>query len=293
MIKTLSERILVLDGAIGTELMRRGGKGCLEAMVLENEAAVVAVHESYLDAGADIITTDTLCADALCLEQYGLSERSYDIARRGAEIARACADRYSDSDRKRFVAGSVGPSTRNISLANDVTEEQLGDAYETVLRGLLDGGVDCILLETVMDARNASIAIERCRQLNAEIPVVVSGVLSRMAGRVANGATVATFLKELPMDQIAVVGFNCSNGPQAMSTALEVLAIECDKPVVAYPSAGDPAVSAEKFVSGMEDFCRKGLVNIVGGCCGTTPEYISLLSQMVSKHAPRAVTVGV
>lgn len=292
MIKTLSERILVLDGAMGTELMRRGGKGCLEAMVLENEAAVAAVHESYLDAGADIITTDTLCADALCLGEYGLSERSYEIARRGAEIARGCADRYSVPDKKRFVAGSVGPSTRNISLANDVTEEQLGDAYEAVLRGLLDGGVDAILLETVMDARNASIAIERCRQLNTEIPVVVSGVLSRMAGRVANGATVATFLKELPMDQIAVVGFNCSNGPQAMSTALEVLAIECDKPVVAYPAAGEPAVGAGKFVGGMEDFCRKGLVNIVGGCCGTTPEYISLLSQMVSKYAPRAVTVG-
>lgn len=285
--KALAERILVLDGAVGTELMRRGGRGCLEAMVLDNEAAVAAVHESYLDAGADIVTTDTLCADALCLEHYGLSERSYEIARRAAEIARACVERYSAGSRRRFVAGSVGPSTRNISLANDVTEEQLGDVYETVIRGLLDGGVDLILVETVMDSRNASIAVERCRRLNAEIPIAVSAVLSRLEGRVANGAPIATFLKELPMDDIALVGFNCSNSPRAMGASLETLAAGCDKPIVAYPAAGEPAVSAEAFARGMEEFCRKGLVNVVGGCCGTTPEYISRLSRMASRYAPR------
>lgn len=285
--KALAERILVLDGAVGTELMRRGGRGCLEAMVLDNEAAVAAVHESYLDAGADIVTTDTLCADALCLEHYGLSERSYDIARRAAEIARACVERYSAGSRRRFVAGSVGPSTRNISLANDVTEEQLGDVYETVIRGLLDGGVDLILVETVMDSRNASIAVERCRRLNAEIPIAVSAVLSRLEGRVANGAPIATFLKELPMDDIALVGFNCSNSPRAMGASLETLAAGCDKPIVAYPAAGEPVVGAEAFARGMEEFCRKGLVNIVGGCCGTTPEYISRLSRMASRYAPR------
>lgn len=286
--KALAERILVLDGAVGTELMRRGGRGCLEAMVLDNEAVVAAVHESYLDAGADVITTDTLCADALCLEHHGLSERSYDIARRAAEIARSCTERNSAGSRRRFVAGSVGPSTRNISLANDVTEEQLGDVYETVIRGLLDGGVDLILVETVMDSRNASIAVERCRRLNADIPIAVSAVLSRLEGRVANGAPIATFLKELPLEQITVVGFNCSDSPRAMGASLETLAAECDKPVVAYPAAGEPAVGAEAFARGMEEFCRKGLVNIVGGCCGTTPEYISLLSRMASRYAPRA-----
>lgn len=285
--KALAERILVLDGAVGTELMRRGGCGCLEAMVLDNEAAVAAVHESYLDAGADIVTTDTLCADALCLEHHGLSERSYEIARRAAEIARACVERHSAGSRRRFVAGSVGPSTRNISLANDVTEEQLGDVYETVIRGLLDGGVDLILVETVMDSRNASIAVERCRRLNAKIPIAVSAVLSRLEGRVANGAPIATFLKELPMDDIALVGFNCSNSPRAMGASLETLAAGCDKPIVAYPAAGEPAVGAEAFARGMEEFCRKGLVNIVGGCCGTTPEYISRLSSMASRYAPR------
>lgn len=285
--QALKEHILVLDGAVGTELMRRGGCGCLEAMVLDNEAAVAAVHESYLDAGADIVTTDTLCADALCLEHYGLSERSYEIARRAAEIARACVERYSAGSRRRFVAGSVGPSTRNISLANDVTKEQLGDVYETVIRGLLDGGVDLILVETVMDSRNASIAVERCRRLNAEIPIAVSAVLSRLEGRVANGAPIATFLKELPMDDIALVGFNCSNSPRAMGASLETLAAGCDKPIVAYPAAGEPAVGAEAFARGMEEFCRKGLVNVVGGCCGTTPEYISRLSRMASRYAPR------
>lgn len=285
--QALKEHILVLDGAVGTELMRRGGRGCLEAMVLDNEAAVAAVHESYLDAGADIVTTDTLCADALCLEHHGLSERSYEIARRAAEIARACVERYSAGSRRRFVAGSVGPSTRNISLANDVTEEQLGDVYETVIRGLLDGGVDLILVETVMDSRNASIAVERCRRLNAEIPIAVSAVLSRLEGRVANGAPIATFLKELPMDDIALVGFNCSNSPRAMGASLETLAAGCDKPIVAYPAAGEPAAGAEAFARGMEEFCRKGLVNVVGGCCGTTPEYISRLSSMASRYAPR------
>ena len=143
--KALKEHILVLDGAVGTELMRRGGRGCLEAMVLDNEAAVAAVHESYLDAGADIVTTDTLCADALCLEHHGLSERSYEIARRAAEIARACVERYSAGSRRRFVAGSVGPSTRNISLANDITE---------------DGFAQCV------DRRGAVPSVE-CRDSNS------------------------------------------------------------------------------------------------------------------------------
>ena len=138
-----------------------------------------------------------------------------------------------------------------------------------------------------MDSRNAAIAAERCRKLDAGVPVAVSAVLSRLEGRVANGAPIATFLKELPMEDIAVAGFNCSDSPRAMGASLEMLAALCGKPVAAYPAAGEPSVGAEKFVRGMEEYCRKGLVNIVGGCCGTTPEYISLLSRMAAKHAPR------
>ncbi len=285
--KTLMERIMVLDGAVGTELMRHGGKGCLEAMTLENGAAVAAVHESYLEAGADIITTNTLCADALCLESYGLADKSYEIARRSAEIARACAAKYSQPQRPRFVAGSVGPTTRNISLATDLTEERLREVYETLIRGLLDGGAEIILVETVMDSRNAAIAVEQCRRLNAGIPVIVSAVLSRLEGRVASGAPIATFLKELPMDSIDVVGFNCSEGPRPMSASLEVLAAECSKPIAAYPAAGPSPALPESFARGMEAFCRRGLVNIVGGCCGTTPEYVRLLSRMAMRYSPR------
>lgn len=282
----LGRKIVVLDGAMGTLLLSRGAKGCLEMLNVDNAAEVVAIHEAYLEAGADIITTNTTCADALCLAEYGLQERSYGLARAGAELARTAADKYSTTEHPRYVAGSVGPTTRNLTLANDTTAEAMAEVYSTVIRGLIDGGVDIILVETVMDARNASVAIEECRNIDANIPIIVSAVLSRIEGRVASGATIAKFVEDLPMEDIAVIGFNCTNGVKPIESAIKALSAITSKPIVAYPAAGQPMVAANRFSKELEQLCRAGMLNIVGGCCGTTPEYTSYLTKMASRWRP-------
>lgn len=282
----LGRKIVVLDGAMGTLLLSRGAKGCLEMLNVDNAAEVVAIHEAYLEVGADIITTNTTCADALCLAEYGLQERSYELARAGAELARAAADKYSTTEHPRYVAGSVGPTTRNLTLANDTTAEAMAEVYSTVIRGLIDGGVDIILVETVMDARNASVAIEECRNIDANIPIIVSAVLSRIEGRVASGATIAKFVEDLPMEDIAVIGFNCTNGVKPIESAIKALSAITSKPIIAYPAAGQPMVAANRFSKELEQLCRAGMLNIVGGCCGTTPEYTSYLTKMASRWRP-------
>ncbi len=286
-IEHIAKRILLLDGAVGTRLMERGASGCLEALCVTDPAAVAAVHEEYLEAGADIVTSDTMCADALCLKRYGLQSRSYELARAGAEIARAAAVKYSTAERPRFAAGSVGPTARNLSLATDIGPERMAEVYSEVIRGLLDGGADIILVETAMDAANVKIAVEECRKLNRDIPVMVSAVLSRIAGRVANGAPIATFLSDLPLDDIDVLGFNCSDGPAAAETSVAELASLCAKPLAVYPAAGDPPLSPHRFAKGMERMCRSGAVNVVGGCCGTTPSHIAQLAKVASRCRPR------
>lgn len=282
----LVRKILVLDGAMGTQLLARGAKGCLELLNVDNAAEVSSLHEAYLEAGADIITTNTVCADALCLAQYGLQERSYELARAGAELARAAADKYSTTEHPRFVAGSVGPTTRNLTLANDTTPEAVAEAYSTVIRALIDGGVDIILLESVMDARNATVAIEECRKINAEIPIVVSAVLSRIEGRVASGATIAKFMEDLPMEDVAVIGFNCTNGVKPIESAVKTLATISKKPIIAYPAAGQPLMAANRLCKELEQLCRAGALNIVGGCCGTTPEYTAQMAKMAARWRP-------
>ena len=282
----LVRKILVLDGAMGTQLLARGAKGCLELLNVDNAAEVSSLHEAYLETGADIITTNTVCADALCLAQYGLQERSYELARAGAELARAAADKYSTTEHPRFVAGSVGPTTRNLTLANDTTPEAVAEAYSTVIRALIDGGVDIILLESVMDARNATVAIEECRKINAEIPIVVSAVLSRIEGRVASGATIAKFMEDLPMEDVAVIGFNCTNGVKPIESAVRTLATISKKPIIAYPAAGQPLMAANRFCKELEQLCRAGALNIVGGCCGTTPEYTAQIAKMAARWRP-------
>lgn len=282
----LRRRILLLDGAMGTMLLAKGIKGCLELANVEQADVVADVHRAYLQAGADIITTNTTCADALCLQQYGLSERARELAKAGAEVARRVADEFSTTLQPRYVAGSVGPTTRNLTLANDVTAEELAAAYADVIGGLIEGGVDLILIETAMDAANVKIAIAECRKINSEIPIVVSAVLSRIAGRVASGATIDKFLEDIPLEEVSVIGFNCSNGVKVAEESLKMLAAKCDKPLILYPSAGQPIVAANRFAKEMETLCRAGLLNIVGGCCGTTPVYTESMAKMVQRWRP-------
>ena len=281
--KVLRQRILTLDGAMGTQLMARGVKGALELCNVEKPEAVEAVHAAYLEAGADIITTNTTCADALCLKEYGLHERSYELVKAGAEIARRVAERFSTTDKPRYVAGSVGPTSRNLTLANDIKREDVEAAYADVVRGLLDGGVDMILIETATDSANVTVAVEEVRKQNKEIPIIVSAVLARMEGRVASGATIAKFLEQIPLDEVSVVGFNCTNGVKPVESALKALAVATTKPIIAYPSVGQPAEPLSRYVKDMEQLCRAGLLNIAGGCCGTTPSHIAGIAKAAAR----------
>ena len=287
LIHSMRRGILTLDGAMGTQLLAQGKSGCLELLNVQEPATIAALHEEYLAAGADIITTNTTCADALCLAEYGLQERSRELAYEGAKIAREVADKFSTTERYRYVAGSVGPTTRNLTLANDTTPDCIAQAYATVIGALIDGGVDFILIETAMDSQNVKVAIEECRRINADIPIVVSAVLSRIEGRVASGATIVKFLEDIPLAEVTAIGFNCSDGVKAMASSLKLLAESCQKPIIAYPSAGREKLAANRFAKELEQLCRAGLINIVGSCCGTTPEHTKALAKVASRWRPR------
>ena len=285
----LRRKIVVLDGAMGTSLIAQGYKGSLELLNVETSAVVETLHEEYLKAGADIITTNTTCADALSLAEYGLQDRSYELARAGAGVARRVADSFSTTENPRFVAGAMGPTTRNITLANDTTAEQIAEAYAHVAAGLIDGGVDMILIETAMDAQNVTIAVEQVRRLSPDMPILVSAVLSRLSGRVASGATIAKFVEDIPMAQISAIGFNCSMGQKQLEDALKSLSEVCDKPLVVYPALSQPQEAPNRFVKPLETLCRGGWLNIVGGCCGTTPAHIENLAKMAARWRPRKI----
>ena len=282
-------KIVVLGGAMGTALIAKGYKGSLELLNVEAADVVGSLHEEYLKAGADMVTTNTTCADALSLKEYGLEERSYELSRAGAEVARKAVDKYSTTENPRFVAGAVGPTTRNITLANDTTEEQLAEVYATQIKGLIDGGVDLILIETAMDAANVRIAVEQARKLSPEMPIIVSAVLSRLEGRVASGATIAKFVEELPMEEILSVGFNCSMGEKQQAAALKALSAVSNKPVVLYPALSQPQEAPNRFLKPLDTLMRAGGVNIIGGCCGTTPAHIEALAKAAARWRPRKI----
>ena len=287
--RVLRRKIVVLDGAMGTALIAKGYKGSLELLNVEAADVVGSLHEEYLKAGADMVTTNTTCADALSLKEYGLAERSYELSRAGAEVARKAVDKYSTTENPRFVAGAVGPTTRNITLANDTTEGQLAEVYATQIKGLIDGGVDLILIETAMDAVNVRIAVEQVRKLSPEMPIIVSAVLSRLEGRVASGATIAKFVEELPMEEILSVGFNCSMGDKQQAAALKALSAVSNKPVVLYPALSQPQEAPNRFLKPLDTLMRAGGVNIIGGCCGTTPAHIEALAKAAARWRPRKI----
>lgn len=287
--RVLRRKIVVLDGAMGTALIAKGYKGSLELLNVEAADVVGSLYEEYLKAGADMVTTNTTCADALSLKEYGLEERSYELSRAGAEVARKAVDKYSTTENPRFVAGAVGPTTRNITLANDTTEEQLAEVYATQIKGLIDGGVDLILIETAMDAANVRIAVEQVRKLSPEMPIIVSAVLSRLEGRVASGATIAKFVEELPMEELLSVGFNCSMGEKQQAAALKALSAVSNKPVVLYPALSQPQEAPNRFLKPLDTLMRAGGVNIIGGCCGTTPAHIEALAKAAARWRPRKI----
>lgn len=320
----LAARILLLDGGLGTMIQQygfaeedyRGERfrewparlcGCNDLLALTRPEAVRAVHEKYLAAGADIVTTDSFNANAISLKDYGLEGYAYEISRAAAALARSAADEFTarNPQKPRFVAGSIGPTNRTASLsadvadpaAREVTFRQLVEAYSEQARGLVDGGADILLVETVFDTLNAKAALyavdKLSGELGRELPTMVSGTLADASGRTLSGQTVEAFCASVSHARLLSVGFNCAYGAKQLLPYLERLAAVAPFRISAHPNAGLPNVmggydeTPAMFAEDVGEYLRRGLVNIVGGCCGTTPEHIFELQKIVGGFAPR------
>ena len=312
------ERILLLDGALGTMIQRcgltpedfRGQRfashshsldGCNDILVLTRPDVIAGIHRQYLEAGADIISTDSFNANAISLAEYGLSPLAREIAREAARTARAEADRFTAADpsKPRFVAGSVGPTNKTSSLLCDpdnpdkreVSFQELADAYAEQIAGLAEGGADIILIETVFDTLNAKAALFAAAE--HDLPVMLSGTPADAAGRMLSGQTVEAFYTSVSHAPLFSIGFNCAFGAEKLMPFLQRLADIAEFRVSAHPNAGLPDIDGNyvqtprQFVAEVEKYMQQGLVNIIGGCCGTTPEHIRLLAAAVGNHAPR------
>lgn len=324
--EVLKERILVLDGGLGTmvqgfgleETDYRGErfagweiplKGCNDILVITSPDVLRQIHESYLAAGADIISTDSFNANAISLADYGLQDYAYEINREAAAVARSAADGFSERNpsKPRFVAGSVGPTSRTASISADVNDpasravtfDQLKEAYSVQVRGLIDGGADLIIIETVFDTLNAKAAVfavkEEGERRGADIPVMISGTLADASGRTLSGQVVEAFYASVAHAEPVSAGFNCAYGAKQMMPYLERLSEVCEYPVSAHPNAGLPNImggydeTPEMMADDVEEYMKRGLVNIIGGCCGTTPVHIEAIARRAKNYKPRQV----
>jgi 5-methyltetrahydrofolate--homocysteine methyltransferase len=302
----LAERVLVLDGATGTWIQGQnlaaadfGGEeyeGCNEHLVLTRPDVVRRMHASYLEAGADMVETDTFGATPLVLAEYGLAERAFEINERAAQLARESAAKFSTDRRPRFVAGSMGPTTRSVTVTGGVTFEALIEHFRTQAAGLLSGGADVLLLETAQDTRNLKAGLIGAEQAFAEVgwraPVMVSATIEPM-GTMLAGQAIDAFYASVMHAPLLSVGMNCATGPEFMTDHIRSLSGLAKTLVSCYPNAGLPDVEGryaetpEKLARHMTRFLEEGWVNIVGGCCGTTPAHIAALAKAAEGRKPR------
>ena len=302
----LSERILVLDGAMGTMLQQRnltdedfGGaalEGCNENLVRTRPDVVLDIHRKYFEAGADIVETNSFGGAPVVLAEYGLAADSHLLNKRAAELARQAADEFSSPEKPRFVAGSVGPTTKAITLTGGITFRELEANYYTQARGLVEGGVDLLLVETCQDTRNikaAILAIQRLsKEAGAEIPTIVSVTIEPM-GTMLAGQTVEAMWASLRHAKPLAFGMNCATGPEFMTDHIRTLSELTDAYVSCYPNAGLPDEEGKyletptSLASQLEKFIDLGWLNFVGGCCGTTEQHIRAIAQMTHGKKPR------
>jgi 5-methyltetrahydrofolate--homocysteine methyltransferase len=321
--KAASERILILDGAMGTQIQglgfheehfrgeRFGSCDCQlqgnnDLLTLTQPKAIEEIHYAYAMAGADILETNTFSSTTIAQADYGMEDAVYELNRDGARLARRAAIRAQQKDgRRRFVAGALGPTNRTASLSPDVnnpgyravTFDDLRIAYADQIRGLIDGGSDIILIETIFDTLNAKAAVFAAEEVFIEkgvhLPVMISGTITDLSGRTLSGQTPTAFWYSLRHAKPFTIGLNCALGANAMREHLAEIAGIADTFVCAYPNAGLPNEfgqydeSPEAMAAQIEDFAREGLVNVVGGCCGSTPEHIRAIAAAVAKHPPR------
>ena len=297
--EAMEKRILLLDGAMGTQLQRRGLSGNFDQLNLTRPDIIAEVHRAYIAAGADIIETNTFSSNRLSQKEYGLEDQVPQLATAGARIARAEAER---AGRPVWVAGSIGPTSKSLTLATDLADgdgrplsfEDLAAIYEEQVRALIIGGVDLLLIETCFDALNAKAALYAVSRVVWGFPVIVSVSPGDRAGRTLTGQTLEAFYTAVRHYPLTAFGLNCSLGAEQLLPLIEQVSAFCDVPVICYPNAGLPNEmglydeTPEKMAASIRKMAEAGLVNIVGGCCGTSPEHIAAEKAVVQGLAPRA-----
>ncbi len=322
----LENRILVLDGAMGTMIQRhfleeqdfRKGwfeghdfslKGNNDLLSLTRPDIIKSIHAEYFQAGADIAETNTFSGTTIAQADYGLEKSVYDINYYSAKIAKEVADEFSEREpnKPRFVAGSIGPTNRTASISPDVNDpgfrgitfDELVIAYSEQTNALMDGGVDILLVETVFDTLNAKAALfaidEVFEKRGVKIPIMVSGTITDQSGRTLTGQTTEAFLISIAHMDLLSVGLNCALGASMMRPYLQVLNKKSPFGVSAHPNAGLPNEfgeydeTAESMGAQIKDYLDESLVNIVGGCCGTTPDHIAEIARMAKEYEPRKI----
>lgn len=326
--EALSKRILVLDGAMGTMLQRhnfteedfRGErfadfphplKGNNDLLSLTQPQAVKDVHRQYFAAGADIVETNTFSSTTIGMADYHMEHLVYELNYESARLARQAADEFTAKEplKPRFVAGSIGPTNRTASMSPDVnnpgfraiTFDELLIAYKEQVKALIDGGADILLVETIFDTLNAKaalFAIEEVKdELGLDIPVMVSGTITDASGRTLSGQTVEAFLISISHIPLLSVGFNCALGADQLKPYLKRLAQNTSLNISAHPNAGLPNAfgqydqTPEEMQQLIKEYLDDNLVNIIGGCCGTTPEHIRLIAEVAKNYKPRKLSV--
>jgi 5-methyltetrahydrofolate--homocysteine methyltransferase len=317
-----AKRILVLDGAMGSMIQNlslgeddfRGGRfaghktplaGCNDLLCLTRPQAISAIHEAYLEAGADIIETCSFNSSSVSLEDYGIGDLAYEISKAAARIARKAADAFSAGDKPRFVAGSMGPTGKSAGLSPDVNDpakrsiywDELEAAFYDNARGLLDGGVDIFMLETIFDSLNAKAALFAIRRLlderNVDVPVIISATITGDSGRLISGQSLEAFCASVLHAEPLAVGLNCSFGAEKLLPHIRRLSAVAPCFISAHPNAGLPNKlgaydeSPESMSACIENFLQEGLLNVIGGCCGTTPAHIAAIAAKAALYKPR------
>ena len=322
----IQNRIFVLDGAMGTMLQRynfseedfRGErfkdfplslKGNNDLLSITQPTAIKEVHSAYFEAGADIVETNTFSGTTIGMSDDHLEDLVYELNFQSAKIAREVAEEYTakDPSKPRYVAGSIGPTNRTASMSPDVNDpgyraitfNQLRIAYREQIEALIDGGVDLLLVETIFDTLNAKAALFAIEEIKEErdidIPIMVSGTITDASGRTLSGQTVEAFLISISHIPLLSVGFNCALGADLLKPYLKTLSTNTSFNVSAHPNAGLPNAfgeydeSPQQMQKQIEGYLEENLINIIGGCCGTTPDHIRLIFEITSKYKPRKI----
>jgi 5-methyltetrahydrofolate--homocysteine methyltransferase len=325
----LNKRILVLDGAMGTMIQRytlteedfRKGwfenhtsplKGNNDLLSLTRPDIIKQIHREYLEAGADIIETNTFSGTTIAQADYSLEYAVYDINFIGAKIAKEVADEFTalNPSKPRFVAGSIGPTNRTASISPDVNDpgfrgisfDELVVAYTQQTEALMDGGVDILLVETVFDTLNAKAALyaidEVFEKRGVRIPIMVSGTITDQSGRTLTGQTTDAFLVSVQHMPLLSIGLNCALGANMMRPYLQILSNQAPFAVSAHPNAGLPNEfgqydeTADMMGEQIEEFLKENLINIIGGCCGTTPAHIKKMAEIAANYSPRQIDLN-